>query len=301
MKDRIPLYPGRVKLTAVDGQPGVYDMVRADEATEQGTPLSKATLLDDDTAALYGLTGDAATVNNVLAKTAPLDVLKTEMIYSSQNWVAPSNIRGNIVFVTLFGGGGGGNGGQKSGSINVWGGGGGGSGYMTQQIHNVIPGQSYPVIIGAGGAGGTANSSSSADRRGEAGGTSSFDGQTATGGNIPEKEIDEFQQGNNGGAKGGEGGTNTVTGSAGQNGESFPSGRFGLGGEAALYAGGGGAGYGDGGGVSAGKIYKNAGVAAGGVGGAVQSGSSTGYAEDGEPGGAGLCIIEYYEITEEQA
>lgn len=68
MKDRIPLYPGRVKLTAVDGQPGVYDMVRADEATEQGTPISKATLLDDDTAALYGLTGDAATVNNALAK-----------------------------------------------------------------------------------------------------------------------------------------------------------------------------------------------------------------------------------------
>lgn len=68
MKDRIPLYPGRVKLTAVDGQPGVYDMVRADDATEQGTPLSKATLLDDDTAALFGLTGDAATVNNALAK-----------------------------------------------------------------------------------------------------------------------------------------------------------------------------------------------------------------------------------------
>lgn len=68
MKDRIPLYPGRVKLTAVAGQPGVYDMVRADEATEQGTPLSKATLLDDDTAALYGLTGDAATINNALAK-----------------------------------------------------------------------------------------------------------------------------------------------------------------------------------------------------------------------------------------
>ena len=66
MKDRIPLYPGRVKLTAVDGQPGVYDMVRADEATEQGTPLSKATLLADDTASLYGLTGDAATVNKAL-------------------------------------------------------------------------------------------------------------------------------------------------------------------------------------------------------------------------------------------
>lgn len=64
MKDRIPLYPGRVKLTAVDGQPGVYDMVRADEATEQGTPLSKATLLDDDTAESYGLNKDTAVPND---------------------------------------------------------------------------------------------------------------------------------------------------------------------------------------------------------------------------------------------
>ena len=64
MKDRIPLYPGRVKLTAVDGQPGVYDMVRADEATEQGTPLSKATLLDDDTAESYGLDKDTAVPND---------------------------------------------------------------------------------------------------------------------------------------------------------------------------------------------------------------------------------------------
>ncbi len=65
MKDRIPLYPGRVKLEAVAGQAGLYDMTRADEPTEPGTPLSKATLLADDTAALYGLTGDA-TVNDTL-------------------------------------------------------------------------------------------------------------------------------------------------------------------------------------------------------------------------------------------
>lgn len=64
MKDRIPLYPGRVKLTAVAGQPGIYDMVRADEATEQGTPLSKATLLDDDTAESYGLNKDTAVPND---------------------------------------------------------------------------------------------------------------------------------------------------------------------------------------------------------------------------------------------
>lgn len=56
MKDRIPLYPGRVKMTPVSGQANTYDMVRADEPTQEGTPLNKATLLKDATAALYGKT-----------------------------------------------------------------------------------------------------------------------------------------------------------------------------------------------------------------------------------------------------
>ena len=40
--DRIPTYPGRVKLTPVSGQAGTYDMVRADEPIEAGTPLNRA-------------------------------------------------------------------------------------------------------------------------------------------------------------------------------------------------------------------------------------------------------------------
>ena len=54
MKDRASLYPGRVKLTPVSGQENTYDMVRADEPTQEGTPLSKATFLKDVTAALFG-------------------------------------------------------------------------------------------------------------------------------------------------------------------------------------------------------------------------------------------------------
>ena len=42
-KDRVPLYPGRVKLTPVSGQNDIFDVVRADEPTEPGTPLDKAT------------------------------------------------------------------------------------------------------------------------------------------------------------------------------------------------------------------------------------------------------------------
>lgn len=67
MKDRIPTYPGRVQLTPVSGAENTYDMVRADVPVEEGTPLNKATLLTDSTAALLEL-GDDATVNDVLGR-----------------------------------------------------------------------------------------------------------------------------------------------------------------------------------------------------------------------------------------
>jgi hypothetical protein len=40
--DRIPTHPGRVKLTPVEGQENTFDMVRADEPIEVGTPINKA-------------------------------------------------------------------------------------------------------------------------------------------------------------------------------------------------------------------------------------------------------------------
>lgn len=66
MKDRIPLYPGRVKLNPVTGHENTYDMVRADEPTQEGTPLNKATLLKDDTAEALGLASEDPTVNEAL-------------------------------------------------------------------------------------------------------------------------------------------------------------------------------------------------------------------------------------------
>lgn len=50
MQDRIPLHPGRVRLTPVAGQENTYDMTLADEPQTEGTPLNKATLLTDSTA-----------------------------------------------------------------------------------------------------------------------------------------------------------------------------------------------------------------------------------------------------------
>lgn len=44
--DRVPTYPGRVKLTPVAGQANTYDLVRADLPINEGTPINKA-LLDN--------------------------------------------------------------------------------------------------------------------------------------------------------------------------------------------------------------------------------------------------------------
>ena len=68
MKDRVPTYPGRVKLIPVAGQANTYDIVRADEPQQEGTPLNKSTLLSDTTKSALGLTQSDPTVNDALAK-----------------------------------------------------------------------------------------------------------------------------------------------------------------------------------------------------------------------------------------
>lgn len=67
MQDRVPLYPGRVTLTPVSGQANTFDLTRADQPTQEGTPLNKANLLKDTTAALFGL-GTGAVPDDVLAE-----------------------------------------------------------------------------------------------------------------------------------------------------------------------------------------------------------------------------------------
>lgn len=74
MTDRTPTYPGRVKLVPVSGEINTYDMTRADEPTEAGTPLNKANLLTDATAAKLGLSGNP-TVNDALSALGNLVVL----------------------------------------------------------------------------------------------------------------------------------------------------------------------------------------------------------------------------------
>lgn len=90
MKDRIPKYPGRVKLTPVPGQADVYDMVRADEPEEAGTPINKQTLLTDETAAKLGLDpAENPTPNDALAALAYKvgDIKETLRTDLGENWV----------------------------------------------------------------------------------------------------------------------------------------------------------------------------------------------------------------------
>ncbi len=55
MKDRIPTLPGRMKIIRSDGTTEYVTMERADEPTEVGTPLNKATLFDSVQATRYGV------------------------------------------------------------------------------------------------------------------------------------------------------------------------------------------------------------------------------------------------------
>jgi hypothetical protein len=59
VKNRESLYPGRVKLTPVDAANGIYDLVRADQPQEPGTPLNKKLL--DFAVAACGVTAGTAT------------------------------------------------------------------------------------------------------------------------------------------------------------------------------------------------------------------------------------------------
>lgn len=69
MEDRVPTYAGRVKLTPVAGSTDLFDMQMADQPSVSGTPLCKATLLTDETAAAISAGFDTTpnTPNEALA------------------------------------------------------------------------------------------------------------------------------------------------------------------------------------------------------------------------------------------
>lgn len=89
MQDRVSETPGRMLITPENGQPAFYATVElADNPTVVGTPLNKASLLTDATAALFGLGTDAV----------PDDVLEKarELITAAQN--TANTVEDNLTF-----------------------------------------------------------------------------------------------------------------------------------------------------------------------------------------------------------
>lgn len=85
MQDRVPLYPGRVTLTPVAGQENTFDMARADQPTQEGTPLNKSTLLKDGTAEKYGM-DNTAVPDDLFALLKDSVLLKTLSNAASLYW-----------------------------------------------------------------------------------------------------------------------------------------------------------------------------------------------------------------------
>lgn len=90
MQNRVPLYPGRVRMTPVSEQTNVYDMERADQPTQVGTPLNAETLLSDETAEMYGFDPDIAVPDDLFQWLSTAGRITTGSyvgtgVYSSEN------------------------------------------------------------------------------------------------------------------------------------------------------------------------------------------------------------------------
>ena len=176
MQDRVSLYPGRVKLEPVAGQANLYDLTRADQPTQEGTPLNKASLLKDATAALFALSADALP-DDVLAKIGSLPfgwrLLKAYKVAGTYEFEVPAEVY--EIGVYMMGGGG-------SGSVTYTTKGqsyyasGGASGYGKNVVFSVQPGQKIAIVVGAGGAPAVSKSA------GNNGGSTSVNGVTVSGG-----------------------------------------------------------------------------------------------------------------------
>lgn len=77
--DRVPKYPGRVKLAPVAGQANTYDMIRADEPIVEGTPINKV-LFDSITnvaEAILGVSNWTPGADGRYKQTVSVPIVKT--------------------------------------------------------------------------------------------------------------------------------------------------------------------------------------------------------------------------------
>lgn len=139
-------------------------------------------------------------------------------------WVAPAGVSSISYFIV--GGGGGGGGSYDNGA-----GGGGAGGVVLSGTRAVTAGQSYTVVVGAGGAGGIGVGNGGGDGLATAGGDSSFDTITAYGGGIGFGSLDDRS-----GVGGAQGDADPVTAPTGGRGGRSPQNLFGAGGGGGMSA-----------------------------------------------------------------
>lgn len=230
--------------------------------------------LANRTAFLYGRQN--TNIGNIATLQGQVNVLIEDhgvaVFSSSGTFTVPANVT-RLTRVRLWGGGGGGGGSTTSSGYVYTGSGGGGGGYAEYCSMSVTPGDQLAVTIGAGGAAGPNNTGQS----GYAGGESTFNGMSATGGGGGSGWFTSAAAGGAGGS--GHGGTFNAGGAQGSAGAPFAGTVGGTGGGATA--------GGDGGGSSTG--LPDTGTVPGGGG----AGAGSGNSYPGAVGAAGLCIIEW--------
>ena len=249
-------------------------------------------------------------VSFIKAPSSSLFTIATFTDVGTTTWVAPPNVN-NIEYLVVGGGGGAGNGYDNAG------GGGGGAGMVLTGTLSVTPGQSYNITVGAGGAGGIGDQSTTPPGRtnaaGSAGLNSSFSSITALGGGqglgsrtggvagvAQDSNISSATGGSgSGGGNGGKGGGGASTSGSNNSGASGGTGGSGvsnsISGSSVTY------GVGGAGGSSGAPTTNGTNGTANSGNGGSGGRASAGAAGNGGNGGSGIVIIRNLSVTFSQA
>ena len=98
MKDRESLYPGRVQLIPVPGQPNLFDLIRADQPTEPGTMINKANLFRDTTALALGLPSTAVP-DDALRKLSSAALIRRTLLTVKKGGLVSSFAEGSTIYL----------------------------------------------------------------------------------------------------------------------------------------------------------------------------------------------------------
>lgn len=112
------------------------------------SPTARVSLNDANVRSLAGITSGTISLQNFYGKSVYIYGQEEFSSPGTYNWVCPQGV--TAVSVLCVGGGGGGDAGSDTLGV---GGGGGGGGLAYRNNIAVIPGQSYTVVVGAGGLG----------------------------------------------------------------------------------------------------------------------------------------------------